>query len=226
MKRWWWLYLTGAVAGSLALTYLLLFTPDSQAELSLSDKRAAPVDANHLSGSWSPTGGSVAGYRVREKLATLPAARDAVGRTSGVTGSVQIRDDGSTIRALSGSKVEVDMSSIQSDESRRDDRMRTFALQTDTFPTATFTLTKGVVVPSRIRKGGTVSVQATGELTLHGVTQSVTIPLEMRLSGDTVQIQGSLDVNMADYHIDVSSFGGFVSIEDHGTMEFILSLQH
>lgn len=80
---------TGAVA------YLLLFTPASVAELSLDDSAAsAPVDSDDLSGQWAPGDGSVAGYRVREQLAMLPAPSDAVGRTSGVTGTVDIEDDG------------------------------------------------------------------------------------------------------------------------------------
>ena len=40
------------------------------------------------------------------------------------------------------------MTTLQSDESRRDERLRTDGLQTDQFPTATFTLTKPIEVGS------------------------------------------------------------------------------
>ncbi len=51
---------------------------------------AAPVSADSLAGTWTAAEGSIAGYRVREKLARLPAKSDAVGRTQDVTGT---RDD-------------------------------------------------------------------------------------------------------------------------------------
>ena len=214
-----------AIAAGLVITYLLFFTPDSVAELSLENEEAdAPVDADDLSGEWSTDAGSVAGYRVREELATLSAPSDAVGRTSEVVGAVRIEDDGSSITALRGSMIEVDLTSLESDESRRDDRIRTSGLESDSFPKATFELTEDIELPNILRDGSTVNVDARGELALHGVTRSVTVPLEIRLSGATVQVVGRHDVSMSDYDIDVDLFGGFVSVEERGTIEFELTL--
>jgi polyisoprenoid-binding protein YceI len=224
-RRWWPLYAVIAILATGAVTYLLLFTPLSVAELSLDDTGAsAPVDADDLSGEWAPGDGSVAGYRVREQLAMLPAPSDAVGRTSEVTGTVEIDDDGSSIAALAGSFIEIDLTTLESDESRRDDRIRTSGLQTDTYPTTTFELTDDIAVPEAIRDGSTVKADAQGNLILHGVTRSVTIPLQIRLSGNSVEIVGSQVITLSDYEIDVSAFGGFVSVEDEGTIEFELSL--
>lgn len=224
-RRWWPLYVVMAMLATGAVTYLLLFTPLSVAELSLDDTAAsAPIDADDLSGEWAPGDGSVAGYRVREQLAMLPAPSDAVGRTSEVTGTVEIDDDGSSIAALAGSVIEVDLTTLESDESRRDDRIRTSGPETDTYPTTTFELTDDIAVPEAIRDGSTVNADAHGDLTLHGVTRSVTIPLQIRLSGDSVEIVGSQVITLSDYEIDVSAFGGFVSVEDEGSIEFELSL--
>lgn len=225
VRRWWFLYLIGAMAFSFVAAYVVFFTPESEAELGLDPTPAsAPVDPDDLSGEWHPGAGSVAGYRVREKLSILPAPNDAVGRTSEITGTIQIEDGGDQITALAGSAIETDMSSIHSDEERRDERMRAFALQTDTFPTATFALTDDLSLPTVLRDGKKISIDATGDLTLHGVTQNVTIPLEVRLSGKEVEVAGSYEVTMSDYGIDVNVFGGFVSIESTGTMEFVLTL--
>lgn len=225
LRRWWPLYTVIAIVATGAFTYLLLFTPLSVAELSLDDTAArAPVDTDDLSGGWAPGDGSVAGYRVREQLAMLPAPSDAVGRTSEVTGTVEIEDEGSSITALSGSVIEVDLTTLESDESRRDDRIRTSGLQTDEYATATFELTEDIAVPEEIRDGSTVGVDAQGDLTLHDVTRSVTIPLQIRLSGNSVELVGSQDITLSDYQIDVSTFGGFVSVENEGTIEFELSL--
>src|SRR5262245_37644776 len=51
---------------------------------------ATPVSPDSLAGTWNVAEGSIAGYRVREKLAQLPAKSDAVGRTQDVTGTVTI----------------------------------------------------------------------------------------------------------------------------------------
>jgi len=224
-RRWWPFYAVVTMLATGAGIYVLMFSPLSVAELSLDDTAAsAPIDSNDLSGGWTPGDGSVAGYRVREKLTMLPAPSDAVGRTSELTGTVEIDDDESSILALAGSVIEVDLTTLESDESRRDDRIRTSGLETDTYPTTSFELMDDIVVPEVIREGSTVNVDARGDLTLHGVTRSVTIPLQIRLSGNSVEIVGSQTLTLSDYEIDVAAFGGFVSVENEGTIEFELSL--
>ena len=76
---------------------------------------------------------SVAGYRVREQLANLPAESDAVGRTDQVTGSITLETSGSTTTLTAGA-LTVDTTSITSDKSQRDNRLRGEGLQTDQLP--------------------------------------------------------------------------------------------
>ena len=109
--------------------------------------RAASFDGD-VAGTWTVAAGSQAGYRVTEQLASLPAASEAIGRTDQVTGQIVVTSDGTTTTVDSGS-LTVDTTTITSDESRRDNRMRSEGLQTDEFPTATFTLTQPVEVPGR-----------------------------------------------------------------------------
>ena len=68
----------------------------------------------------------------------------------------------------------------------------------------------------------TISATGTGELTLHGVTKTVDIPIEARLSGDVVTVTGSIDIVFADYGISQPTSFLVLSIEDHGTMELQL----
>ena len=74
--------------------------------------------------------------------------------------------------------------------------------------------------------GATFNATATGELTLHGVTRSVTFPIEARLSGDVVTVTGSIDIAFADYDIERPTSFVVLSIEDHGIMEFQLHFRH
>ena len=70
--------------------------------------------------------------------------------------------------------------------------------------------------------GETIAATAIGELTLHGVTKAVEIPIDARLSGDVVTVIGSIDILFADYSIAQPTSFLVLSIEDHGTMELQL----
>ena len=186
---------------------------------------AAPAASSDgsVAGTWNATSGSLAGYRVREQLASLSAASDAVGRTDQVTGSITLATSGSTT-TLTAATITVDTTSIASDESRRDNRMRDEGLQTDTYPTASFTLTQPVEVPAAALAGTASDLTLTGDLTLHGVTKSVQIPAKAQLVDGTVQVQGSLSFPLSDYSIVAPNIGGFiVSIADNGTLEFLVN---
>jgi polyisoprenoid-binding protein YceI len=183
----------------------------------------APVTSSGGAGTWNVTTGSEAGYRVRERLANLPAESDAVGRTSDVTGSITVEANGDGAR-LTGGTLTVDTTTIASDESRRDNRLRTEGLQTDEYPTATFTVTQPVDVPAAALAGTATDLTLTGDLTLHGVTKSVQIPAKAQLVGNTMQVAGSLTFRLADFQISPPNVGGFIlSIADQGTLEFLVS---
>ena len=183
---------------------------------------AASFDGT-VAGTWNVAANSVAGYRVREQLANFPAQSDAVGRTSAVTGSITLEASGSTTTVTAG-QISVDTTSITSDKSQRDDRLRREGLQTDTYPTATFKLTKPVVVPAAALAGTASDVTLTGDLTLHGVTKSVDIPAKAQLVNGTIQVAGSITFPLSDYSIVAPNLGGIiVSIADTGTLEFLVN---
>ena len=173
-----------------------------------------------VAGSWTVTDGSEAGYRVREQLANLPAESDAVGRTTDVTGSITIVEAGDGAQLTAGD-IAIDTTTIASDESRRDNRLRTEGLQTEQFPTATFTLTAPVDVPAAALTGTAADLTLVGNLTLHGVTKSVQIPAQAVLANGQVQVAGSLTFPLSDFQITAPNVGGFIlSIADEGALEF------
>ena len=180
------------------------------------------VDAATLPGSWSIAPGSVVGYRVRERLASLSADSDAVGRTGSIAGSATISGNGSAL-TVSAASFTVDMTTLRSDRSMRDNRLRNDGIQTDQFPTATFELTEPVSLPASALSGP-FDVTLQGDLTLHGVTKSVEIPAEAQLNGAVIQVLGSLEFPFSDFQISAPNIGGFVAVEDHGTLEFLVNL--
>lgn len=209
--------------------YALFFTGDSPDPLAIStttatvNPNATPVSADGLAGEWRVADGSVAGYRVREQLANLPAQSDAVGRTPDVTGTATLAQNGDSLVVESAS-FEVDATTLTSDEGRRDRRIRTDGLESDSFPTATFASTSPIAVPAEATTGAVVTIEITGDLTIHGVTKSVTIPTEARLNGSQIELVGSITFPFSDFGMTPPSVGGFVEVEDDATMEFALLL--
>ena len=169
-------------------------------------------------GSFSDFSGSFVGYRVKEQLASI-GAQTAVGRTPNVTGWVTI--DGTSVTAA---EFRADLSTLQSDDPHRDGQLHRQALETDQFPAATFRLTQTMDLGTLPADGETVSATATGDLTLHGVTMSVQIPLRARLTSGVVTIVGSLPITFSDYSITPPQSMMVLSVEDHGVMELQLQL--
>ena len=167
-------------------------------------------------GSFSDFSSSFVGYRVYETLGSI-GANTAVGRTSQVSGSLVL--DGTAITSVD---VTASVADLQSDNENRDRQLQRQALQTAQFSTATFKLTSPIELGTAPADGETITTTATGELTLHGVTKTVEIPIEARLSGDVATVAGSIDILFADYDIDQPTSFLVLSIEDHGTMEFQL----
>jgi polyisoprenoid-binding protein YceI len=190
---------------------------------SLPASSGAAIDAGTIPGTWSIAADSVVGYRVRERLASLSADSDAVGRTTSITGTVTIAGSGSSL-AVSNADFSVDMTSLASDKQQRDNRLRNQGIETNTFKTSTFSLTQPATLPAGATTGSAVDVTLHGDLTLHGVTKTVDIPARAQLNGNLVQVQGTLSFPFSDYNIVAPNIGGFVTVQDNGTLEFLVNL--
>jgi polyisoprenoid-binding protein YceI len=170
-------------------------------------------------GSFDDFSGTYAGYRVEEELAGI-GATTAVGRTPDVTGEITIEGD-----QVTAGSFEVDMTTLQSDQDRRDNAIRGRGLETDAFPTATFEITEPVELPEGIATaGGSVPFVATGDLTLHGVTNEVTVDFDAEVANGTIAIVGQAPISLPDYDIEAPTNAVALSIDDNGTLEFQLFL--
>jgi polyisoprenoid-binding protein YceI len=174
-----------------------------------------------LDGTWNvDDSGSYVGYRVQEQLVGI-GANTAVGRTSAVTGTVTFA--GTQVTAID---MTADLTSLKSDSEQRDGQLRDNGIQTSQYPTATFKLTAPIQLGAVPADGQTVSATATGDLTIHGTTKSVQIPIQAQRSGSTVTVIGSINIVFADYGFSGPTSFKVLSVEDHGTMEFQLLLRH
>jgi polyisoprenoid-binding protein YceI len=175
---------------------------------------AAPAPAADFDGDWVPTEASEFGYRVEEVLAGVNTT--AVGRSNEITGLLTI--EGTTATAVD---VEVQIDSIESDSSLRDNQFTGRIMNAAEFPTATFNLTEPIEFGTIPVGDEQVTATATGELTLRGVTNPVTFEVTAQTTDGRIGVLGSIPVVFADYGIDNPSFGQ-VRTEDEGLVEFVL----
>jgi len=96
------------------------------------------------------------------------------------------------------------------------------ALETSSYPTATFVLTEPIDLGSAATSGEATTVTAVGDLTIHGVTTKVSIPLQVQLVDDTIVLVGSVDVTFSDYGVSVPTAPIVLSAADHGVVELQL----
>jgi polyisoprenoid-binding protein YceI len=230
-----------AIGGGLALlvaaflvVYFLIFPTSSPKPFKLSSSTATSTTSSTsptttqpsrtaLRGTWTVADGSQAGYRVREKLAFLPAESDAVGRTSQITGTANFGESKGTL-TITAASFNVAVDTLKSDHSMRDQRIHEIGLESSRYPSATFALSVPLTISASALKGKVAHVSVSGTFTIHGVSKQETLPVEMSLSGSTLQAVGSLTFPWREFGMSAPSIGGFVNVTEKATMEFDLNL--
>jgi polyisoprenoid-binding protein YceI len=97
-------------------------------------------------------------------------------------------------------------------------------LATAEFPEATFVLTEPVALSTTPAVGEVVTLSATGDLTVHGVTKQVTFELEASWTGEFVDVAGSTPVVFADFGIEAPKTPA-VEVDEQGTIELQLTFE-
>jgi len=208
------------LVAAVALGAWYVFGDSAPPKPKLSD--TAPIDSGGPAtpdGTWKIARGTnvYVGYRMTEVFAGDIVHKEAVGRTPLVDGSTSIK--GNEVTAAS---VTADLRALQSNRSPRDNYIHTHAIESDTFPTAKFQLTKPIVLPAPVKKGVKLqNLVATGTLELHGVTRTITVPLEARWDGSKIEVTGNAPVLLADYKIEPPDTG-VVKVDDHGSLDLSL----
>ncbi|MEY4175598.1 MAG: hypothetical protein RI900_2763, partial [Actinomycetota bacterium] len=177
---------------------------------------AAPTTsaAAGADGTWTAAADSELGYRVKESINGFDT--EANGRTNAVTGSLTIEGTSAT-----AAEFTVDMTTFKSDEGRRDGQFNGRIMAVSQFPTATFVLTQPIEFGSVPADGGTIAASATGDLTLRGVTRSVTFDVSATYRNGRIAVLGNIPVVFADYGIPNPSFAT-ITTEDNGLLEFVI----
>lgn len=175
---------------------------------------ATPSGTTAVDGDWVIAAGSEVGYRVDESINGFDTT--ANGRTTEIVGAFTIAGTKVTVGEFT-----VDMTTFSSDEGRRDSAFNGRIMEVSTFPTATIVLTQPIEFGDVPADGATITATATGDLTLHGVTKSVTFEVEAAFQSGRVGVLGQIPVVFADYGISNPSTAS-IRTEDNGLLEFVL----
>lgn len=152
--------------------------------------------------------GGRATYSVEERLQGL--ATVGVGETTVISG---------TIEPAGPFSFTIDLQSFESDQSRRDGRVRDWFREhpEGTFSGSTFPL------PETAEVGEIVTFQVTGDMTVNDITLPATWDVEARIEPDgSLSVTGETFIVLSDFDIPVQT-GGFVDMDDGATIEVAFS---
>jgi len=216
-----------------AAFWWFIIRSDEPAELSVGDDTSASEPTGEtpetLDGTWTvQTGGdTTAGFRITESFAGGLTDHVAVGRSDEVAGSIEV--GGSEVTKGS---FTIDLTALAFDDdpglpvANRVNAMADRGLQIDTFPEATFELTAPVDFGEAPTPGAVVTAEATGDLTIHGVTKEVTFTIEAKRQGTELLVATAdpVPVVLADFDIEKPTGGPIAEIADEGSFEFLVVL--
>jgi polyisoprenoid-binding protein YceI len=215
-----WLLLLSACGGAASPAPAATLQTEAPTATAAATAAATTVpQANAI--TWTIDAASKATVRVREQLVRLPAPNDAIITIGGAQGSFTLNPDGTFAE---GSRISVDMTTVTTDDRQRTDTIRRDPLEVTRFRTAELVpkATSGLAMP--LARSGDFAFQLTGDLTLHGVTKSVTFDVKAtRSSGKLIATATAAPSwKFGDFGMKPPSSFSVLSIVDEIRMEFAL----
>jgi len=219
--RWLLLGVTVIVLAALGFGAWYVLGGSAPAKPTLGSCNARPATAASINGSWKVAPGQnvYLGYRMTEKFAGDVIHKAAVGRTPAVAGTMTI--GGHRVTAV---QIVGQMQQLTSDRSIRDDYIHTHAIESDAYHTSSFTLTSPIPLPTPLHECDALRASARGRLTLHGVTRTITVPIQAHWDGSTIEVVGTAPIVLADYKI-IPPNTSVVKVDDHGSLELSLTFR-
>lgn len=150
----------------------------------------------------------------------LPGERKITsGSTRNVDGDVVIESG-----AVTSGEVTVDMATVATDNDRRDANVRRTILNTDQYPKATFHLTEPSAINGLPDDGSVGTVTLTGELTIRGVTNTITHDFEAARTGDRIVVAGDVPIRRSDYGVETPDLVA-AKVAEEGEINIRLNLE-
>jgi polyisoprenoid-binding protein YceI len=99
-----------------------------------------------------------------------------------------------------------------------DKELREIVLEPDKYPEIVF---KSTSVTGKAAASNQYDLKIAGDLTLHGVTRPITIPVKVSVTGNDLRAQGEFSIDRGDFKVKATSaFHGLVRVRDKVKFEF------
>lgn len=164
---------------------------------------------------------STASYHVAEEFFGLALGKygipeglvETVGTTQVIQGQFELNWDDLSA-PLGENTFSVDLSTLESNQSLRDQWIRENGPEFSTYPNATFVGESLEGAPSAYTPGEEVTFQMVGQMTIHETTQPATFEITAKLSNGTVTGVAIADLKMTDYGITPPDFANTLTVGD------------
>ncbi len=147
-----------------------------------------------------------------------------MGETQTVAGSLTL-DMGQSPIALEAAEFTVDISTLRSDQSMRDNTLRDRWLESNRYPIASFVASSMENFPADYVEGNEVTFQLVGEITIREMTQPVTWDVTATLTDGVISGTAVAPLTMTDFGFDPPNFANLFTIEPDFEVEVAFTAQ-
>jgi hypothetical protein len=201
------------IVGLVAITAGACGSGDEPA--SVPETGALAADSSSMTTTETPVPGSTDGtftvgadseatFTVNEKLSSLPLPNDAVMRTEGITGEIDL--------SAATASIVIDLHSLQSDATRRDRyiRDRMFPTQRE----ATVSVTAFPDIPEEFADGKSFTSTVLATVNVNGTDAEIEFEIESRLDPDRLLVLVKGDFTWAEFGMSAPTSRSFVVKDD------------
>ncbi len=173
---------------------------------------------------------STASYVVNEEFFAGALAKygieagnaEVIGSTTAIQGELRLNLADPT-NALVAGRFAVNLPSLATTRSQRDDWIRNNALESNKYPTAEFVATAIENAPTAYTEGEEVTFQLLGDLTVRDITQAVTFDVTATFSGDTITGVATAPMQLTDFGFSPPSFANTLTVANDFTIRIELT---
>ncbi len=158
------------------------------------------------------------------QLGIQPGLVDTIGVTQEVSGEMQLNLNDPAAPLVSN-QFSVNLQSLTSDQSRRDNQIRQRWLESNSYPLAEFTITSLENLPASYPQGQEVTFQANGDITIRDITRPVTFDVTASFAGDTITGVATTQLKMTDFGFPPPNFANLFSVADDFTAQVEFTFQ-
>lgn len=151
------------------------------------------------------------------KLGIEAGLQEVTGTTPEVNGAL-VLNLGDGQNELVAGEFTVDISALETARNQRDEWIRENALESNTYPLATFVATSVDGAPTSYTDGEEVTFQMNGDLTVREITQPVTFDVTATLAGNTINAVATTDMQLTDFGFDPPSFANTLTVANDFTI--------